>query len=677
MQLKGPLKLNSHELYAAKDAPVEALWTDEREKSGRLLEALDGTKRYIGPPRFRGRFKFGFDGLTSDEALRVLYELRNGTLNLTPRKNIGGGGAIDYDGDGIPDLILQETSLPVRVTSPIPSTSDLSRQAGGDVMHRIEVECETMQTYEEIPGLTTPPVLTYKAYALYTDPDPTDAWTVGLNVMPQIKMYVDWDDGTTETGFNPTHTYPPDGGPYDISAVLYTSKLDNLGFSGGLANPEPRFDPIRVDVTQTDFSGITVDTFGPETGQGQTIGTLNKAPKEVSYWQTSLGSNIDYDAVQVPRSVFNFLSDGGPGPRGNVNDLPADQEEFVLEDASFSSNVIQTGGPIGPSTTKCRLLRANAVLGSDFKSETIDNNGPAPNVEVLTTDRSQSGIAELMRTMRKLQIINIGPRSSLDLSGVNPIPPTTTELGAGRGFNLVGAGSTFGWLTQLDRLSFNSDGEGNLSKALSITNGVPQYQKFWDGLYNNRTGLKSTLDVALLQYQDNGPGETPRVCTATQASELWRMIGLYSYHPDNGGESVLDYVQSLNLSNILSFDTKSYTSDSVTFDWSLYKKSENDGSDYGKTRRPYVYDDTNTNEPEVWIHRQGSNEWLPLFQPGQQFRLRGATTDKLFEIASQSYDPTTDELTLTIDTGSTQSGVSTSIPENGEVVYGFYFQSQT
>lgn len=676
MQLTGPPKLNDWTApYCSAQTPLDAAFSEDQDLTT-WRKNRNGLYELVGQRHLRGRFRLEWKGLTYQQASRIRYELSQYPVTLTPRTDIGRGGIVDTDDDGIPDRVLQEVALDCRIVSEIPTSTELYRRfSDGDPEATFAIELETLETFQETPGFTTPPVLTYKAYAEYTNPDPTDAWTVGLNATPQIEMFVDWDDGTTETGINPTHEYPPDGGPYDISAVLYTSQLDELKWTGSTVG-----DPglvIRVDLTPTDLSKLTVDTFRAKLPGGRMFGDITDQTPDTRVWATGQFDGFSYAASDVSRDNRTFKVGSATEVYGDVNNLPPDQKELRLRASGLSQTVINAGGPVGPSTTFLDLRRSGITLGQDFRSSGIDNNGPAPYVSDLKLDSNQQDVAGLFRTMRNLESVMQQKGPMVDLSGVPPVPPALTSWS----FQIQGVeswGSDLSWVTQVDTLAQNMNGRGSEDIALSITNGVPQVQIMWDALYDRRANLKSPS--VNLDQRFNGAvnsGGNQLICTATQASDLWKMIGLHSYHPDNGGESVLDYVQSLKLSNLLAFDTKSYTSDSITFDWTLEEKTPNEGAPGTVDRRAFfVYDESNGNQPEAWVEKQGSGQWLPIFQPGQQFRLRGATTDKLFEIASQSYDPTTDELTLTIDTGSTQNGVSTSIPENGEVVYGFYYQSQ-
>jgi hypothetical protein len=676
MQLQGPPRINDFTApYPTAQTPLDAAFQDERESTGRIQTNLAGTKTYVGEPRQRGRFRLSWDGIEYDTASRILYELRSGECVLTPRTDIGGGGILDVTGDGIPDLLLSEVELPCRVVSEVPYATPLNRRGGGSPRAKLEVELETLHTYAEIPGFVSPPRFTFQTYAT------SGPWTLSFDFGPGVKHYVDFGNGYADVGTNVEHTYTADSGPWTVTVLLYQASIPRWGINLDVPNKTGRrVTNGRADLTGTDLSGIQIQDGGSvrlDPGEGRLVGVLTSAPQGAYQWNGQFGGGLTYDASIIPRSVREIQLDNDKGITGDVNDLPADAIVADLEDFSGTQNVLRVGGPVGRSTEIAITERGAVTLGDDFRFDQVNNFGPAPKVRrlVLRRGRQPKG---LMYGMRQLEYV-AGSRLRVDLSGDNLIPPTLTELQFGRsGIKHVPDDDT--WVDQMTQIKIHGNGEGSVGKALSITDGVPQYQLLWNQLYQRRTYLQKSngspeLDVNLHQTTDDGPGRnTELICTATSAEKLWRMVG-YRRHK---GDSVLDYVRSLNLSNLLQFNITRTGAQMFEFSWGLPDKTTQ-ADPAIRNRQEFVYNDqASNNAPEAWVRDGTSRAWLPIFTSGEQVRLQGPTSDELVEISSVTYDPSANAMSVSVTDSPSLPSSSGSIPSDADrMTYAFFFYSTT
>jgi hypothetical protein len=282
-----------------------------------------------------------------------------------------------------------------------------------------------------------------------------------------------------------------------------------------------------------------------------------------------------------------------------------------------------------------------------------------------------------MYGMRKLEIV-LARRIDVDLSGTNLIPPTLRDLNCGRS-GIQALPSDGSWVEQMDRIRIGGNGEGNINRALSIRSGVPQYQILWDDVYTRRASLKRSggdpaLDLNIHQTTDDGPGtNTELICTATNADDLWKMVGYRGYK----GDAVLDNVQSLSLSNLIQFGVTRQSSSQFTFAWSLSDKTTQNDPNVNN-RQEFVYNDSDPdNVPEAWVRDGTSQAWLPILAADEQIRLPGPSQDVLVEVDSVSYDPSTNTMTVNTKTSSlSHTGSTSSIPTGiDRMTYAFFFTS--
>lgn len=115
----------------------ESTWVEDR----------DGTNAQIGSQRLRGRFRIEWRALSYETAMRILHELRTGQVTFTPRTQKTG------DTNDV-----TEVALDCRVVSDLPTASALYRRTtSGTEQARIAVELETLQVFDDIPGLAYSP----------------------------------------------------------------------------------------------------------------------------------------------------------------------------------------------------------------------------------------------------------------------------------------------------------------------------------------------------------------------------------------------------------------------------------------------------------------------------------------------------------------------------------------
>lgn len=162
MQLRGPIQLNGYELgYGSASGPVEVTWKDEREQSGRIQQNRAGTKRYVGPPRWRGTIRFTLNGMTYKEAAQLLYRLGSGTALLVPRTSTGDDD-ISFTNDFGTPITLTEVELPVRLVSDVQASNRIQRSDNTQPYASQQVEFETRQVYTSIPGFSTPETFSFR-----------------------------------------------------------------------------------------------------------------------------------------------------------------------------------------------------------------------------------------------------------------------------------------------------------------------------------------------------------------------------------------------------------------------------------------------------------------------------------------------------------------------------------
>jgi len=715
MQLTGPLKLNSYSLYAAKDTPVEALWTDEREKSGRLVEALDGTKKYIGPKRYRGRFRFGFDGLTTNEALRVLYELRQGTLNLTPRTSQGGGGGIDITGDGVLDLTLEEVSIPVRVVSGLPSTSELYRlMEGGKIAHRIEVECESIQTYEEIPGLDTPTILEFRVFHTQGEDYKVEIYT------GNVGMQIDWTSSGTfaDVGSSASYVYDGSAGEQRMKVLFLQDEMDRLDMVARNAD-DGNFGQARILVSDdsgfaTDFSDLTVQIvdLGGAVSTDYVQGTISPQNEFSSVGEYALG-HATHAASGIPRDVDEIFGRGAT-ITGNVMELPSDMKKVFIEVMSGfgGGKVIAAGGPVGPSTTLFHAASSGITLDADDMGQQFVGAAPTPirNLQDFEPTRSQRRIDELHKAARSLsrfEAFRNGLKGD-DFRGQGVMPPNIESWSASR----IGWGvSPYPFL--FDDYSFaqgigrfvvgNYRRNDQVPHLINTEESTDYYnqERVLGGYYTQRSGLRS--DTTLSVRLQDGYDRRGHVCALRSADTLWKTVGLHDHHPDHSSSgsaptNTLDAVQSLTLSNMIVQSVQSTTTNTITVKLSLEAAGTNDDTAPDYAIRDSNNDLTdkvglrlrhNSGTVEASVFRSTNTpEYIPLFQTAnghdnRYVRLKGEDTngnpvDRQYIVSSHNYDAGAGELTITIDDTATADGVSTSIPDltDGKMIHPFYFETR-
>jgi hypothetical protein len=171
-------------------------------------------------------------GLTYTQASRILYELRDGQCTFTPRTNLGSGGGVDVDDDGIVEVILQEVALPCRVVGPLPSSTALNRRfAGGGQEATLRVELETLSTFTEIPGFSTPSSIVFRLQATEEDritasyDGPASGSIVGYFVTDLS------DDSVIEQQYQEDFdfsNFPFQSGPYDVEMQIGTADLSGI-----------------------------------------------------------------------------------------------------------------------------------------------------------------------------------------------------------------------------------------------------------------------------------------------------------------------------------------------------------------------------------------------------------------------------------------------------------------
>lgn len=147
MQLTGPPRLNNWLApMPSSRAPMRADWRDEST----FTEYRDGRLERVGAQRLRGTFRVGWASLSYEDAARLLYELEQPSLSITPR-TIRDDDETLYVTDG--QLVqLNEDAIPVRLVSDISTLARVAQYTRlGRVSGLIEAEFETLQVYASDP----------------------------------------------------------------------------------------------------------------------------------------------------------------------------------------------------------------------------------------------------------------------------------------------------------------------------------------------------------------------------------------------------------------------------------------------------------------------------------------------------------------------------------------------
>ena len=284
MQLTGPPKLNDYVApYCSAQTPLEAAWRDESV----IVQGRKG-EDFIRERRLRGSFTLEWRGIEYDTALRILYEVRDGLLDLIPRTFDGNGVAIEPQPGEV--VALEEVTLPCRIVGRVPASSSLNAYVGqdGTRVADLRLEMETRVTYSEVPGLGVPAVWTVDTPA--TQDDEIYASFDG-DVRDQI---VAWRVVDTETG-----------------EAVYTTTSTDLAFDAF-----PRTSTYRAicTVNAEDFSAadrVQVVTSGPTDWSNTNFSILAEDTTVVGLdgegfdrvsamemvFDTSLGATGDYAPV--------------------------------------------------------------------------------------------------------------------------------------------------------------------------------------------------------------------------------------------------------------------------------------------------------------------------------------------------------------------------------------------
>jgi len=101
----------------------------------------DGTRQLVGPRHYRGTFRYGWQALPYDLAHAIVSTVSEHPVALTPRTKAPGD----------PDYLTEHT-FDCRLVGELPASTEIYRRAGGQKVARVEIELETLETVNEIPG---------------------------------------------------------------------------------------------------------------------------------------------------------------------------------------------------------------------------------------------------------------------------------------------------------------------------------------------------------------------------------------------------------------------------------------------------------------------------------------------------------------------------------------------
>lgn len=508
-----------------------------------------------------------------------------------------------------------------------------------------------------------------------------------------IEMRADWKDGSPlETGSSLSHVYDAGTDIRDATIIIPDntsplSRLKIMNTNGAKDADGNKVSDGRIYLDDTFLTAIETEDFEVKGFHGKLTGEMKagQMPKVTGTFTTQ-DSSFRYDLAAVPRDVTRYTSDQNWAPYGDVMDLPQDLELIDVEDHGTNST-IGAGGPAGPSTTVITTLRSSVRVDADpetgLGASVIGGDSAAPNVETFAANGVFGDVGDLFRAWRSLKVINCNRASwPGDLRGDNLIPPTVQDLGLQR-HNLSYAPTEFvSWADDVDSVSFYTTAE-NHSSALWITDGVPQMQVIWEGLYGVRAAVNPDSTWNMRHEQDDR--EDALYCTATSPDQVWKMLGLGAYHPANASgdppHNAYDAVAGIDISNMVKRPVATRV-DSTTFrvSWSVPDAgSWSSGSQPADHRHTQYRNNSGT--VEAYVRESGSNTWRPLFQSGEMLRLIDDGSDAgLYEITGHTYDAASGEVEVSVSSSPSVAGASAALPSsftNATCVHGFYFQSQT
>ena len=304
MQLTGPPKLNDYTApYCSSQTPLEAAWRDESI----IVQGRTG-QDFIRERRLRGRFVLEWRGIEYETALRLLYEVRDGTLDLVPRTFDGNGVAIEPQPGEV--VALEEVTLPCRIVGRVPASSSLNAYIGqdGTRVADLRLEMETRVTYSEVPGLGVPAV-----------------WNVDTQATQDDEMYISFDGDVRDqiVAWRVVDT--------ETGEAVYTTTSTDLAFDAF-----PRTSTYRAicTVNAKDFSAadrVQVVTSSPTDWSNTNFSILADDTTVVGL------DGEGFDRVSAMEMVFDTsLEDVGqgytPAEPGNTNiGLPLDPNtEYTL-----------------------------------------------------------------------------------------------------------------------------------------------------------------------------------------------------------------------------------------------------------------------------------------------------------------------------------------------------------
>ena len=687
MQLKGPPKLNDYLApYPTAETPLQAAFRRDEEIET-YVKTRDGTLARVGDQALRGRFTLSWDGLDYDTALRILFEVRSGEVELTPRTDIGGGALIDIDGDGIPDLILEEVRLPCRVIEDIPTSTPIGRRARQAAIAGLELTFETLQTYSEIPGFTAPAQFQFVSYGTASTPYTYVLGTGGTEVAVQ------WDaGGPVEVGADPTHDYSASGGQHVVTVVVLSRIMNDLAFgitddwrdlNGNTISATDLSSPL-VEGDQTDLSDVTTKTISSSPRSADDLrGALPAAamPEVTERW------NVDGDKNSIQYSAGDVR--GGVKTRFSSNRLSSTSGDLALATGvqnTQSINVLgsgvsigttasplQPGGAVGTATVAIDARSGNGTYVIDASATGFGTprgqqnvNGQAPNIrEFLGSWKTPGGGAgNILRSWRQCEALNSAPID--DMRGPC-VPPTMQDLVLRREGSNARMINQWGWL---GGATFRIGGAAYLEDAT----GTPIDQAAADSLrsaYDAGT-LPSNTDISLINGENLFQTRVNGTLSLWDEDTFLWLVGLGPYHGSAGGAGgLVEHINALSVATVFASD-----------DWKKVNATTLKMSISMRGDSKIRYDEGRTGEPLYRKEVQGTTATeIEAFQPGDWIRLEGTDTsgapiDEQVRVASydntvrvssnQPGDPepfqVVAEAEITIDTGAS-SVYATTVPD--------------
>jgi len=725
MQLQGPVLLNQYEVgFASQSQPCLVSWQDERESSGRIQTNRAGTETLIGPPRLRGTVTVGFDGLDKQEATRLLFELKGGLIDIVPRTDIGGGGFVDLDGDGVPDLILDEVTLPCRITSDVPSTLPLGRTDNqGNIYYNIQLELKTREVYDEIPGFTQPVVTQFRHFHTQGGPD----YNLRIGGMQGL---VDMGDGQgfTEVSGTINRTIDASDGE-QLATLVFTSKTlqgfsmrtravtGNRGDSNGA---HIYFSDDQDPTFGTDFSGLTVEgnvNFDSNSGQRSVFGelTAERSFDSVSGLWNRGHLRTPPTAIKGSAAVEN--GEGWLTP-SDVMLLPSNMASLRMTGSgNFNdNNIVSAGGPIGPNTT---LISAQFSTNFDINVDDMGSEqvgaAPTPARNVVEFEVRNLGAGEhvrMFKAMRKVETFRnrFGAFSSEDFRGLDVIPDSLItfrfdscdfngETRMPDDWSFLQAQNCTLW--RIDSAPFS-----NNKPAITTVDGVQtwNWKAVIDGFYSQRQFLDGDETISINRVDE----VFRRVYFSgwKTIADMHKTFGLADYHPDGTqvDPGLIDYVHGINIPT--AFESPVATIDpannEIRLDRTIDLAGTNGTDENGDPYPDYDLDgdkggfklryQSGFDEIQAYVFDNGPSSggvrrWMPIFQIAQDadgvedydnrlIRLRGPSSDVQYQIADATYDDVNGEIVLTIDDTASRDGVSTDISRaevGADALYAFFF----